>query len=130
VHQLDEFSAYLGLRGSNLKATTAQANTYGNAIASTMTFSTGIFLTGARLLEPFFRFILLQKWYQYYGEEPPVDKDNLELFNVPLSNFISSSLNVELVYILLESITTFSKLTSVQSRTGIVTRIKNKNALG
>lgn len=95
-----------------------------------MTFSTGIFLTGARLLEPFFRYILLQKWYQYYGEEPPVDKDNLELFNVPLSNFITSSLNVELVYILLESITTFSKLTSVQSRTGIVTRIKNKNALG
>ena len=32
-------------------------------IAGTMTFSTGIFLTGIRLYEPLFRFLALQKIY-------------------------------------------------------------------
>lgn len=50
--------------------------------------------------------------------------------NIPLSGFLSSSLNVELVYILLESITTFSKLTSQQRRTGIITQKRNEAALG
>ncbi len=33
-----------------------------------MTFSTGIFLTFARLFEPFFRYTILVKFYQYYGD--------------------------------------------------------------
>jgi hypothetical protein len=37
-------------------------------IAGTMTFSTGIFLTGIRMYEPLFRFLALQKIYQFWGE--------------------------------------------------------------
>lgn len=33
-----------------------------------MTFSTGLFLTAARLFEPFFRYTILVKFYQFYGE--------------------------------------------------------------
>lgn len=78
-----------------------------------MTFSTGIFLTAARMFEPLFRYILWVKYYQFYGEfyenEKGVSQAEMELQTNALSSFLSSSLNVELVYILLESITTFSK---------------------
>lgn len=77
-----------------------------------MTFSTGIFLTAARFVEPLFRNILWNKYYQYYGElyEPKFETQHeLEVQTNVLSSFLQSSLNVELVYILLESITTFSK---------------------
>lgn len=33
-----------------------------------MTFSTGIFLTGARLVEPLFRVFLISKIYQFFGK--------------------------------------------------------------
>ena len=81
-------------------------------IAGTMTFSTGIFLTGIRLYEPLFRFLALQKIYQFWGElHDPNDgdtRDDKQVSNDALSTFLSSSLNVELVFIILKSITTFA----------------------
>lgn len=55
------------------------------------------------------------KLYQFYGDfyvEEGLSEAEREVQNNALSGFLSSSLNVELVYILLESITTFSKKTS------------------
>jgi len=36
-------------------------------LSSVMTFSTGIFLTAVRFVEPLFRYLLWQTMYQYYG---------------------------------------------------------------
>jgi len=33
-----------------------------------MTFSTGIFLTLARMLEPLFRYLVLVKYHQFFGD--------------------------------------------------------------
>lgn len=79
-----------------------------------MTFSTGIALSVARIQEPFFRYMVLKTIYQFWGEIYDENKDgsNSEterLNNDALSTFLSSSLNVELVYIVLMSITTFAK---------------------
>ena len=38
-------------------------------ISGVMTFSTGIFLTAVRFVEPLFRYLLLSIIYQYYGLE-------------------------------------------------------------
>jgi len=71
-----------------------------------MTFSTGIFLTAIRLYEPLFRLILINNIYEFWGEiNASYKKDEEEL---PLSSFLNSSLNVELVFIILRSITTFA----------------------
>ena len=59
-----------------------------------------------------FRSIFYSKVYQYYGDiyEPKgASQQEIEIQSNALSSFLQSSLNVELVYILLESITTFSK---------------------
>jgi hypothetical protein len=55
-----------------------------------------------------------------------------EVQNNALSGVLMSSLNVELVYILLESITTFSKRTSnlSENQTSIITQMKNDAAAG
>ena len=78
-----------------------------------MTFTTGIGLTFVRLFEPLFRYIMIGLIYEFWGEIYS-DNDNFKeeekrVANDALSSFLSSSLNVELVYILLSSITTFSK---------------------
>jgi len=41
-----------------------------------MTFSTGIGLTAVRFFEPLFRFLMISKIYEYWGEiyEPKEDK--------------------------------------------------------
>jgi hypothetical protein len=85
-------------------------------ISAVMTFSTGIFLTAARFVEPLFRSILWSKFHQYYGDfyEPKgLSQAEIELQSNALSTFLQSSLNVELVYILLESITTFNKRSAI-----------------
>lgn len=98
------------------------------AISAIMTFSTGIFLTGARLFEPLFRYILWVKYYQYYGnfyESKDSTQEEMELKTNALSSFLSSSLNVELVYTLLESITTFSKKSSNAEDNAFLIQEKN-----
>lgn len=83
-----------------------------------MTFSTGIFLTLARLYEPLFRVIILQNIYQFFGKiYDPKSKDGdkdgesvaeLEAQDQALNSILTSSLNVELVYVVLKSIASFS----------------------
>ena len=79
-----------------------------------MTFSTGIFLTLVRLYEPIFRVIILQNIYQYFGKiyEPKLTDDitidELQKQDKALNSILTSSLNVELVYVVLKSITSFS----------------------
>lgn len=75
------------------------------------------------------------KLYQFYGDiyvSEGLSEAEMEVQNNALSGFLSSSLNVELVYILLESITTFSKKTSglTQNENSIVTQTKNEAAAG
>ena len=82
-------------------------------LSGIMTFSTGIFLTIVRLYEPLFRYLFLTKIYQfwgeiYMGEDQAADLQEKRIDNDALSTFLSSSLNVELVFIILESITTFA----------------------
>ena len=79
-----------------------------------MTFSTGIFLTAVRLYEPLFRVIILQNIYQFFGKiyEPKLT-DNISIAELQgqdqaLNSILTSSLNVELVYVVLKSITSFS----------------------
>ena len=82
-------------------------------ISGIMTFSTGIGLTIVRLFEPLFRYLMIVKMYEFWGEiyEPDdrFKENEKRVANDALSSFLSSSLNVELVYVLLSSITTFSK---------------------
>jgi hypothetical protein len=70
-----------------------------------MTFSTGIFLTLVRFYEPLFRFVFIKSVYEFWGEIYTNDKAEE---NDALSSFINSSLNVELVFIILQSVTTFA----------------------
>ena len=80
-----------------------------------MTFSTGIFLTIVRLYEPLIRMLLMQWIYGFFGEiyEPELaDADGLEELkkqDKALTQILTSSLNVELVYVVLKSITSFSQ---------------------
>lgn len=78
-----------------------------------MTFSTGIFLTVVRLFEPLFRFLVLKSIYEFWGgiykSKDGLSEEEKQIENDTLSSFLSSSLNVELVFILLNSITTFSQ---------------------
>ena len=109
---MDQVAAQLGFRGPE-----AQEAANGNGakgffvFSSVMTFSTGIFLTGARLFEPFFRYTILLHYYQFYGEfykeTSEVSAEQRTVQKEALSGFLSSSLNVELVYTILESVTTF-----------------------
>jgi len=80
-------------------------------LSSMMCFCMGIFLTAIRLFEPLFRVILIKQAYEFFGDlydEEKSDEKNKQLNNDSLSTFLNSSLNVELVFIILKSITTFS----------------------
>ena len=86
-----------------------------------MTFSTGIFLTIIRLYEPLFRILTIQIIYQWFGQiYDPKLKDNLSLDQLKaqdqaLNTILTSSLNVELVYVVLKSITSFSSTNTFES---------------
>lgn len=77
-----------------------------------MTFSTGIFLTVVRLYEPLFRLLVIKQIYEFFGEiYEPKEGDafvDAQIANDALSTFLMSSLNVELVFIILKSISTFA----------------------
>lgn len=81
-----------------------------------MTFSTGIVLTAVRFAEPHFKFLVAEKLYSLMGDiyEPKM-KDNMtveefKLQNQAMNSILASSLNVELVYVILKSVTSFSKI--------------------
>ena len=69
-------------------------------------YFTGIIIVMIRVFDPYFRFLLKQKVFEYFGVviEEPKQGINAEV----LSTFLSSSLNIELVYIILAGITKFS----------------------
>lgn len=79
-----------------------------------MTFSTGIFLTAVRLFEPLFRHLAMKKIYEFWGilYEPATEghsEEELRAATDSLNSILASSLNVELVYIILKSITAFNR---------------------
>lgn len=80
-----------------------------------MTFSAGIFLTSVRFVEPLFRILLWTYLYQYFGhiylDSGKVPEDLIKVKDNVLSAFLASSLNVELVFIILKSVTSLSKST-------------------
>lgn len=74
--------------------------------------SQGIILPFIRLSEPYFYQTLWRKFVkrEAKGQSGIEEKDDEEI--APIFTFLTSSLNVELVYIILESITQFSFLNS------------------
>jgi hypothetical protein len=115
---LEHLAESLGLRGdiqqANRNVSTEESFAY--QLSGFMTFSAGIFLSSVRFVEPLFRVMLWTYLYQFFGqiyldsgnvpEEYKIVKDNV------LSSFLASSLNVELVFIILKSVTTLTKLSN------------------
>lgn len=62
--------------------------------------STGALLTIIRMLEPYFYFIVRKKFYELFGILID-DRETNELFNNTLNSYLTKSLNVELVNIIL-----------------------------
>lgn len=82
-------------------------------ISGVVTFTTGIFLTIIRLLEPLFKLLVYKQIWQFFGElyEPKEGEQTEAEFQIAsdsLSTFLTSSLNVELVYIILTGVTVFA----------------------
>ena len=78
-----------------------------------VTFTTGIFLTIIRLFEPLFKLLVYKQIWQFFGElyEPKEGEQTEAEFQIAsdsLSTFLTSSLNVELVYIILTGVTVFA----------------------
>lgn len=53
---------------SSNSTTRISAGTGFAIVSGAMTFSTGILLTLARIFEPLFRYIIVKKFYEYWGE--------------------------------------------------------------
>ena len=75
-------------------------------------FSTGFILVSIRIFDPFYRFLIQRTIYEWFGvvKEEPEGGIGAEI----LSTFLSSSLNIELVYIILKGITKFANNTGIQ----------------
>lgn len=71
----------------------------------TMGFVMGIILALIRSNDPYFRFVISQQFYMCFGI---IIEEQKGLKSGALSTFLSSSLNIELVYIILAGITRFS----------------------
>ena len=76
-----------------------------------MTFSSGIFLTAVRFYEPLFRFLIIIDIYEFWGEiyMSEAKEEEVQINNDALSSFLNSSLNAELIFIILKSINFFSE---------------------
>eukprot|EP00347_Sterkiella_histriomuscorum_P009160 403342290 len=72
-------------------------------------FSTGLWLTIVRLSEPYFYYMARTKWLEFFGIPPDNKSRKDDLFNDTLNSFLTQSLNVELVNIILQGITTFTR---------------------
>lgn len=71
-------------------------------------FSTGIMLTFLRLYEPFFQFLIKRFFLNCFGIL--LDMEDVGVQTKTLSTFLASSLNVELVHIILKGIKKFSNI--------------------
>ena len=65
VSPLEYVAESLGLRGNQVDDNDTVWLFY---FSGTVAFSTGIFLTAVRLLEPLFRLLVVKEIYQYFGE--------------------------------------------------------------
>jgi hypothetical protein len=115
MHYLDRLGLILGYRPMHEKYFKEMGDNQSGFLIFTLsgvtTFTTGIFLTAVRLAEPLFRLIVIQEIYQFWGDiyEPSGEsQEQLQIANDALSTFLTSSLNVELVFIILTSITAFT----------------------
>ena len=115
---LERLSKELGFSYTDSNETTdddSDNKNYVTIASGLMTFSTGIFLTCVRLIEPLFRVIFAQQIYQFFGKiyEPKFKDVNsvaaLQAQDQALNSILTSSLNVELVYVVLKSISSFSQ---------------------
>ena len=70
--------------------------------------STGIWLSLVRLFEPFFIYLVKEFWYKCFGVVLKQDQDTIK--TQALSTFLASSLNVELVHIILKGIKKFANI--------------------
>jgi hypothetical protein len=71
-------------------------------------FSTGILLATVRLFEPFFMFLIKRFVCMCFGILLNEDEEGIQ--TETLSTFLASSLNVELVHIILKGIKKFSNI--------------------
>lgn len=78
-----------------------------SSISGICMFSTGILLALVRLYEPFFLFLIRKFLKMCFGEL--IDEEAEGIRTEALSSFLASSLNVELVHIVLKGIKKFSK---------------------
>ena len=64
-------------------------------------------MTVIRTREPYFKFLIKQQWLAFFGElmEEKDIETSQKYINDSLATFLTSSLNVELVHVILESIT-------------------------
>jgi hypothetical protein len=116
VTHLEVLAEQLGMRRGLIQATDDDYEDQGGEvmqyITAYMLFTTGIFLTAVRLCEPLFRLIIVKQTYEFmgilYDDENRKEKAR-QLETDTLNAFLNSSLNVELVYVILFSITTFAK---------------------
>lgn len=72
---------------------------------------TGFIMAMIRVREPYFRFLLKKQFKGWFGvlmDEKEINKSQ-QYINDTLTTFLTSSLNVELVHIILESITKHAK---------------------
>ena len=68
-------------------------------ISFTALFSIGIVMSLIRTFDPFYRFLLKKGFYEIFGI--PIKEPKGGIQTEVLSTFLSSSLNIELVYIIL-----------------------------
>lgn len=72
---------------------------------------TGFIMSIIRAREPYFRFLIRQQWCSFFGIDlDENDKQtSAQYVNDSLATFLTSSLNVELVHVILEAITKHTK---------------------
>lgn len=126
---LRNFGASIGFKHISRVGSMYGADENGNedvnfvqVLSGLMTFTTGIFLTGVRFAEPLIRVLCMESMYGFFGElyEPKLSDahgiEELRRQDKALSQILTSSLNVELVYVVLKSITSFSQNDTLSGR--------------
>ena len=81
------------------------------SLSTMATMVTGFVMSMIRIREPYFKFLIIQ-WYRGLFGETMSEKDiqnSKEQLNDSLATFLTSSLNVELVHVILDSITKHTK---------------------
>lgn len=72
-----------------------------------VSLATGLILSMIRGLEPYFKYVVVKTWRSWFGEALDLDEKEVKenYVNDSLATFLTSSLNVELVHVILQAIT-------------------------